>query len=241
MSFQLFAQETVVLDKITLNTGEIYVGKIVLKTDDMIMLTTKEGERFQFQLSEIKKVESELFAGISKNDKTYENKTALITDNFGGIVEFSTGVSSAKYGFGVSPNSQLALIFGNRNVLEHNLFLGVGIGYNNTNIASGSNIGYLPLFVRIQSTLSKKRAAPFVGMDAGYAIALNSGFGGGALIKISAGITRKISSKTFFFAGVYAGIQTFSGTLTETFESNPYIYFGETTMKNIGIKTGLMF
>lgn len=208
----------------------------------MIMLTTKDGARYQFQLAEVKKMESELLEDITKSGKTDDNKTTLNADNFGGIFELSAGVSGAKYSFGLSPNSQLSLIFGNRNMLGQHLFLGAGIGYNSTYLASGSNtIGFLPLFIRVESTLTKKRTAPFVGIDAGYAFALNPGFGGGSLIKISAGISRKISFKTFFFAGIYAGIQSFSGTLTETFESNPYSYFGETTMINAGIKTGLQF
>ncbi|MHB9140928.1 MAG: hypothetical protein ACYC25_03530 [Paludibacter sp.] len=57
-SLALSAQENTVQDKITLKTSEIYVGKIVLKTNDMIMLSTMDGTRYQFQLSEIKKMET---------------------------------------------------------------------------------------------------------------------------------------------------------------------------------------
>lgn len=241
-SLYLVGQETAIEDKITLNTGEIYVGKIILKTNDMIMLTTKDGTRYQFQLSEVKKTESNLNSNISKKEKTDDNETTLNSSNFGGIVELTGGVSSAKYCFGSSPNTQLSLMFGNRNLLGQNLFLGAGIGYNSTFIASSSkSIGFLPVFVRIQNTFSKGRTAPYLGMDAGYAFALNQGFGGGALVKLSAGISHKISYKTIFFAGIYAGIQSFSGTLTEVYESNSYSYFAQTTMRSEGIKIGLLF
>lgn len=241
-SFHLLGQETTVQDKITLNTGEIYIGKIVLKTNNMIMLTTKNGARYQFQLSEIKKMESESVSGISKSEKTDDNETTLHAGNFGGLVELSAGISYAKYGFGWSPNSQLSLVFGNRNVLGQNLFLGAGIAYNSTFIASGSkSIGFLPLFIRIQSTFTKKRTAPFVGMDAGYAFAINTGYGGGVLVKISAGITHKISHKTLIFVGVYTGVQSFSGTLTEINELGTFTYNGKTSMNNLGIKLGLQF
>jgi len=242
LSLYLVGQVMVVEDKITLNSGEIYVGKIILKTNDMIMLTTKNGTRYQFQLSEVKKIENSLNSNISKNERTDDNESTLNSSNFGGIVELTGGVSSAKYCFGSAPNTQLSLIFGNRHLLGQNLFLGVGIGFNNTSIApSSKSIGFLPVFVRIQNTLTKKRTTPYIGIDAGYAFALNKEFGGGALVKLSVGISHKINHKTIFFVGIYAGIQSFSGTLTEVFESNSYSYFAETTMKNGGVKIGLQF
>jgi len=76
-------------------------------------------------------------------------------------------------------------------------------------------------------------------MDIGYAFALNTGNSGGSLIKISAGLSHKISLKTIFFAGIYAGVQTFSGILTETNSLGSFTYTGETSMNNLGLKAGI--
>lgn len=227
--------------RITLKTGDVYVGMIVLKTADMIMLTTKEGARYQFQLTEIAKTESDTEPVVTEPKKQGE-VIRQTKSSFGGLVECSVGVSNAKYSFGWAPNTQFSLLFGNKDLLDGSLFVGVGAGYNGTFVASGAQtIGFLPLFVRLQSRLSKQRTAPYVGMDGGYAVALNKNYGGGVLIKISAGITHRISYKSSLIVGVYAGVQSFSGPLTETNELGTYSYNGKTTMNSVGAKVGLMF
>ncbi|MDD5184893.1 MAG: hypothetical protein PHS84_06480 [Paludibacter sp.] len=243
ISMSLSAQGNSVQDKITLKTGEIYVGKIVLKTNDMIMLNTIDGTRYQFQLSEIEKMETETKPNTSKVDKPDSIKTTTYNyGNFGGLVELSGGISNAKNSFGWSPNTQLSLIFGNKNLLGKNLFGGIGIGYNYTFLATSTkSIEFLPLFVHIRSSLKNKRTSPYFGMDIGYAFALNTGNSGGSLIKISAGLSHKISLKTIFFAGIYAGVQTFSGILTETNSLGSFTYTGETSMNNLGLKAGIQF
>lgn len=236
-------QENIAPDKITLNTGEIYVGKIVLKTANMIMMTTKDGTRYQFQLTEVAKMESNASSEIIVAEKKKVDNLPIGKSNFGGLLELSVGVSNAKYSFGWSPNTQLSLLFGNKNSFGGNLFVGAGIGYNSTFVAEkSSTVAFLPLFFRLQSALSKNRTAPFVCMDGGYSFALNSDYkSGGVLMKISTGITHRISYKTSLIVGIYAGVQSFSATLTETNELGTYSFKGETTMKNAGVKVGLIF
>lgn len=54
LSLQLWGQESASVDRITLKTGEIYIGEIVVKTSVMVMLKAKSGTRYQFQLSELR-------------------------------------------------------------------------------------------------------------------------------------------------------------------------------------------
>jgi len=234
-------QENIAQDKITLNTGEVYVGKIVVKTSDMIMLATKEGMRFQFQLLEIAKIESEISLQNNETEKTTD-KILVLKSDFGGLVELTAGVSSAKYSFGWLPNTQLSLLFGAKNSFDGRLFLGAGVGYSSTFLTyKSSSVAFLPLFVRLQTSHTKKRTTPFVGMDTGYAFALNSGYAGGVLVKISLGIMHRISYKTSLIVGAYSGVQSFSGELIETNELGTFSYYGKTTMNNVGMKVGLVF
>ena len=234
-------QEDIAHDKITLKTGEIYVGKIVFKTTDMIMIATKDGTRYQFQLAEIAKLENETLGEMAETvNKVVELPT--VKSSFGGMVECNAGVSSAKYCFGWKPNSQLSLLFGNKNSFGGKVFIGAGIGYNTTFVDANSHtVSFLPLFIRLQRALSNKRTAPYVAMDGGYAFALNSNYKGAVMIRISTGLTRRISYKTSLIVGIYAGIQSFSTTLTEINQFGTYSYYGKTTMNNVGAKVGLMF
>lgn len=238
-SLYVNAQEAIQKDKITLNSGEVYIGEILVQNNELIMLKTKDGTRYQFQKSEIKKVEKELVP-IKSIEEPIDSNLSITT--FSGVFELSGGVSSAKNCITTSPNAQLALIFGSKNVFQKNLFLGLGIGINNTFVSSNSSsIGFLPLFISLQSTLTKSRTAPFVGMDAGYAFALSQGFGGGTSVKISAGILHRINYKTFLIAGVYAGANAISGNLLETNDLGKFSYYGSTTMTSAGVKIGLQF
>lgn len=233
------AQDAVQKDKITLNSGEVYIGEILVQNTEMIMLRSADGTRYQFQLSEIKKVEKELVPIISIANPIDHNLTSV---SFSGVFELSGGVTYAKNCIETSPNAQLALIFGNKNAFQKNLFLGLGIGFNNAFVSSNStSIAFLPMFLRLQSTLTKSRTAPFVGMDAGYAFALSQGFGGGTLVKVTAGISHRINYKTFLIAGVYARVNAISGNLTETNDLGTFSYYGSTTMTSAGVKFGLQF
>ena len=238
-SLLLVAQEAIQKDKITLNSGEVYIGEILVRNNELIMLKSKDGTRYQFQSTDIKKVEKELV----QVDSTKEPSEIIhSTANFSGIFELSGGISSAKNCIDTSPEAQLALIFGNKNAFRKNLFLGLGMGIDKILVFSNStSIGFLPLFLRLQTTRNKNRTTPFVGMDAGYAFALNQGFGGGAMLKITAGISHRINYKTFLIAGVYAGANAISGNLTETNDLGTFTYYGNTSINSLGVKIGLQF
>ena len=236
-SVQLWSQEKNIQEKITLNSGEIYVGKVVLKTADMIMIASKDGTRYQFQLTDVKKVESE-----SKNSKKLEPDINTPSSDFGGIVELSAGIAKANNSFDWSPNTQLSLMFGSKQFIGQPLFLGVGVGYNNSYLGVNSqNVSFLPLFLRIQTFTTKKRTAPYIGIDAGYGLALTNHYGGGALAKLSIGIVHKISYKAKLLVGLYAGVQSFTGTLTDIVDSKPYTHYDQTSMNSIGLKLGFLF
>lgn len=240
ISCQLLGQGNATQDKITLNTGEVYIGEIVVKTADMVMIKTKTGARYQFQLSEVKKIEK-VAVGEAKPEPVTENSEIVSDGNFGGIAELSLGFSNARYVSDWSPNAQLSLVFGNKKFLNKDLFLGFGIGYNSTFTTNQKVLNIVPLFIRIQHTLSKKRIAPYVGFDAGYAMSVNSTYTGGVTFKVFAGLAQKISYKSTLYTGVYAGVNTIKGALTEKNELGTYVYQGQTTMNNIGLKIGLQF
>ncbi len=239
-TIQLWGQETISQDKITLHSGDVYVGEILMNTPEIIMLRTQNGSRYQFQQSEIKKIEKE----ISPNVESIET-TDIIKEqtDFALIIELAAGTSQAPNCFDWSPNVQAAFILGNKKAFNENLFWGLGIGYNSSFVPTQTQpTVFLPLFGRVQSTLSKKRTSPFVGMDCqDMLLPFNTNYKGGFLVKVSGGISHRITYKSTFFAGVFAGVQTFSGTRSEKIGSDTFFYYGETSMKSLGLKVGLLF
>ncbi|HET7734223.1 MAG TPA: hypothetical protein VFK73_10335 [Paludibacter sp.] len=242
LSFQLLGEEPVHLDRITLNTGEVYVGEIVVKTADIVMINAKSGTRYQFQLTEVRLIEEIPVNELSNTPATSVISPNQSAGNFSGQLEVSGGVSNAMFAFTSSPNTQVSLVFGNKKVFGKDLFIGVGTGYNNTFLESNStSLGLIPVFARLQSTLSQNRTTPYIGMDAGYAFSTNPDYGGGTLIRFSIGISHRLNYKTFLVTGLYAGLNSISGNLTETNDLGTFTYYGNTMMKNFGVKVGLQF
>jgi len=240
LCFSLFAQTTF-QDKITLKTGEVYVGEIVVRNQDMVMIKTPNGNRYQFPLSEIKELGKEKIV-LSEKIKPDVVEGKRGEDNFCGMIELAGGISQSKYVFGSSLNTQVSLLFGTKKIKGKNIFLGAGVGYNSTHpVGSQEPVRFLPLFFRLQNTLTSKRTAPYLGMDVGYAFGLKTNYSGGVLVKLSAGVTHKLNPKTSLSAGLFAGVQSLSGQLTEVNELGVYSYQGKTSMKSAGLKIGLSF
>jgi len=242
-SIQTWGQESVVLNEVILKTGESYIGEIVVQTADMVMIKTTQGKRYQFQLTEVKSIEKITTSTLKNNSNRIVLDANLPSGNFSGMLELSGAVSGAKNAFVSSPNIQAALAFGNKQAFGKNLFLGAGIGYNFISDNSNSQtIGLIPLFVRVQKTLTTDKTAPFVGFDAGYAFATNQLYSGGTFVKFSAGITQRISLKTALYAGFFAGLNSiYCSNLSETIDSGTFTYSGNTTMTSLGVKVGLQF
>lgn len=233
----LSAQE-IVHDKLILKSGDIYVGEIILKTDEVVILQTTDGTRYQFPFSDIKEISKS--ADIFPTENISSNNDTL-SFPFCAFLEFTGGVAQAKNKFDLSPNSQITLIFGKKQLFNKGFFIGGGIGYNNTSLEENNSLNFLPIFIRLEDIPIKKRLSPYMTLDAGYAFALASDYSGGTMTKISGGITYKLTYKTIVFSGIYAGIQNFKGLLTETNANGTFSYEGITTMKQVGIKLGLQF
>lgn len=242
LTLNALCQQPALHDKVTLKTGDVYVGEIVIKTNELIMIKTKDGSRFQFQASEISNMEKVASVQESNTQTPVVSVIKTSSDSFTGIIEFAGGISSAKNAFNSSTNTQVSLLFGNKSVLGKQLFFGAGIGYNNTLIETKSElVSFLPVFIRMQNTFSTNRTSPYIGMDAGYAFALNETYGGGLFAKLSAGISYKISYKTLISLGIYGGINSIAANQIETNDLGTFSYYGNTSMTNYGLKIGLQF
>lgn len=250
-TLQLWGQQVVSqsagIHQLILKNGDKYTGILVLKNEEIVMLRTKDGTRYQFPVAEI---ESLVRLEHQSNDrpidpadkKLYTHYNSISTPNYCVMVDGGGGVSHTQGSFGWSNHSQLDLLLGATNLLAKNLFVGLGVGHTTIFEADqGSTRTFLPLFVRVQTTLTNRSTAPFIGLDAGYGFSLNSVYEGGVTYKLWGGIAHKMNSKSIFFAGLYVGMQSFTGTLTETVNSVNYTYVGYKSANLLGAKVGLAF
>jgi len=238
--------------KITLTTGEIYFGEILVENEQIIMIRTSDGSRYQFPINEVKSVEFAVVANAGKRfftsafttpknlaPETTENDEKIIM-----LIDVHGGVSSARHAFSYALMAQGALVIGAKDVVFPNTFLGGGIGYSilfPNDYSEGGTIDFLPVFARFQTFIGSGWLTPYFEIDVGYGFSLNSDFGGGAMLKLSVGLAQKINPQSAFYFGVFAGLQNFSGKLTETNEFGTFNYHGNSTIQHLGAKIALKF
>lgn len=235
--FSATAQNTI-FDKITLVTGEVYVGDIIAKTDEMVMIKTLEGARYQFQLIQVK--------AIGKTTQRVEPKsgrTKYGDDNpFCVQIETGAGVLNVSDAFGTVPVGEIDFCIGYKKINNGKFFAGLGSGYSILYMSeSKSTISLIPLYLRLRHTFCPEKISPFVGMDAGYSFGPDELYRGGVLIRVNAGVSIPINSKSLFFAGASAGLQQMKLNYTLQNEFGAYNAFGFQTPFSAGIKAGIQF
>ena len=225
-------------DKITLTTGEVYLGKIVFQNETMLVIRTDDGARFQFQQSQISKQELVDEATETPSETTEERYDS----NFRLMPNIQIGVNNAKFKFASAISSEFSLAMGINNFSGKNWFLGGGVGlFNLFDPTSNDTENFLPIFVRTQANFGDKQSAMFWGIDAGYHFSLNPNYAGGIYSKISLGYSQKISERTNLNISLSGAIRNIETQLTETRNNINYVYTGNSNIVGLGLNIGLSF
>lgn len=230
------AQDTNSSTKITLKSGAVFVGELIVNNNELIMLKDKTGARFQFSTSEVEKVEtvhSEIT--ISTQNKEIIDHS---TDHFCGQIELSIGNASARKAFETSLSPQVNLYFGNKKAFGKDLFAGVGAGYL---WIPAVNLSLVPVAIKVQTNTTKNRTSPFVGLESGYTFSANKNFGGGLFARATIGFNYRLTYKTALFGGLSAGVYAISGRLTDLTPNGVFIFDGNSTLNVLSLKAGFQF
>lgn len=239
--------QSVSYDKITLVSGEVYIGTIVVKTNDFVMIKTTANARYQFLTSQIKLIEkTDTSPETSTNTKATTVSAPISDGNFAGMIEISEGIISATPTLTSSLISEATLCFGNKKVWGKNIFLGIGAGYSHISSESiGKVKNFIPIFLRLRTTMSSQVTSPFLEMNAGYLQATSAtGLKGGPLFRIMAGISHQLNTKATIYTGIYANLNYFSGSLKysdPTLSDSYYTGNGTTSALSTGLRLGLQF
>lgn len=233
-------------DRVILKTGEVYSGEIILQNDEIILLRTVTGERFQFPVTQVKSITKITDKNEEVTTNDYMDKEILpyqSDHNFCSVIEVSGGLSSAKNSFSSSTSGDITLSFGTRSIARKSLFIGGGAGFSFVSINPQSEISrFIPVYIRLQSNnLIQWRTSPYFSLDAGYALPVKTTMSGGIFTKLSGGIVHRMSFKTSVQLGIFARIQQFSGILSENRNGSIYTYSGSSAISSIGALAGFQF
>lgn len=234
--------QSITKDKVTLKTGDVFIGNIVLQNDEIVMLTDLKGVRYQFPVAEIKSIEKIEERAAGSDTMNVSSYKQAVQGNVCGLLELSGAFGSADNRFSYRPMGQASLTFGSRQISGKSIFVGAGVGYLAVAESESQDlVSFVPLYVRLKSVFTQKETAPYAFVDAGYSFALNTEFKGGLYAKTGVGFQYNAMSKTSFYWGVFAEVQGFSARLTETQNSIPYSFYGNTSAIMAGLNIGLQF
>ncbi len=236
VSLSGFAQQTATQSVITLKTGERYRGEIVLRTDDIVMLKTGDGKRYQFQTAEIEKIRQETIREIQVDNDEHK----IVKNLFGGIISLNGGVASASGAISISPSTNISLAMGSRNAFRTGAFLGLGIGLE-TIFAKNNTFNYMPVFIQIHSHIPKISKNLACGIKTGYDFALNKVYKGGPMAEITGGLNYPLTDASGLFFGLYGQIRQINGQVTETTPWGKFTGTNNAALYNLGLKASFLF
>lgn len=231
--------------KITLTSGESYIGTILAQNSEVLMIKTSDGRRYQFPTKQVKLVEKISANAAQKDTLSASHHTTSDNEYFSGQIELGIGLTHSNLTIPSSPIYDTSLCFGYKRMFNKDLFLGAGAGLCSIQNSDAKSIKFAPLFLRLQTENSAKKNSVFFGLDAGYSLSISDSYKGGVLAKMAIGLSHHISAKTSINAAVYGAVYKLSGTVAYSNPSsnNGALYYGEGTLSVLssGIRLGLQF
>ncbi len=212
-SLTTLAQDETRIVRVTLNTGTVLDGTIKFENDDVLLLVTDRGERFQLQKSEIKSI-GEPVQEVSEVREQSSSTPFGVMLTIGGGGAWTSHDSRA--------NVNVDLIMGHRLLLSGAMFLGAGIGYSG-GLKKNDNWNTLPVYLHMRyNFLPTKKNAPVMSISAGYAISLTKDVKGGALGDVSLMYRHVVGTRSAIAVGVYFRAHGYRAQQTTTIDGENY-------------------
>jgi len=237
-----YSQEASISDKVTLKTGEVYRGEIIVKNNDILLIKLPSGSKFQFRIEEIKSIEKDTTPLPTDTDLKLTSDS-IIDGNICGMFDFSGGVSNAPLAFSSSLQFDVSLAFGVKEAKHKSLFAGLGAGYSHI-LFDQTSVGFVPLFVRLGSNnLANHKNSPFFMLDLGYALNIDDAalYETGLFGKFFCGFIHQFNPKSAIFVGPSVSVLSISGLLSNTINGYSIAYNGNSVAYNFALRAGLLF
>lgn len=235
--FSAFSQNTV-SERVVLKSGKSYTGEIILRNEEVLILKLSDGTRFQFSIQDIEQIEAVSSSEEPQTEQDEKEPEHILS----GIIELSGGVTAAQYKTTAVPFTSAGITFGSDQFGDGTFFMGLGAAFHSAFLpAPETAISFIPVYLKGRKIFKRSITSPYISLDLGYAFAAQKDYSGGIYSKINLGIQKRLSYKTSFFAGVYAGATGFGGELTEQLNNNTYTFSGKTAFVSGGLSLGLQF
>ncbi len=229
---------------VTLRSGEKVAGEVLFQNNDVIVIKTTEGQRFQYPMTEVSNIaegeavqeeEDDSDSRITRGGKKVG--IALHLAGGGGIVPaYATGGN-----FGAN------IYIGACNLFGRHVFVGGGLGadmyFLPSVITEGKTDSYyfIPVQARFSAPLLQTEHAPALGFAIGYGFSTKGISKSGISASADAGWRWQMSEKSALFAGLTAGVQQTKMDVVETIEEAEYTSTVTRVLWKVGVKMAIQF
>ena len=230
---------------IKLKSGQTVTGTIVFQNDEVVVVKSAEGQRFQYPMSEV--------ADIAETETVKEEEEKPRDDGQTKRVGFSLHLSG---GGGIVPDCPAGghfgatVYIGASNLFDKQVFVGGGVGADlffmpaasqaSAKAAAGTYI-FIPLQVRFSAPFMQTKHAPAAGCSVGYGFCTRGIERGGVSASADLGWRCRFSQKSALFAGLTAGVQQTKIDITETIDNADYTTASVRCLWKVGAKIALQF
>ena len=242
LSLGLFAQNTD-MSVIELQSGGKIVGKILYQNEEMVVVRTEEGSRYQYMMQDVKLISP--FTGETVEVEQKQQRKA-------GVMVEATGAGAVLRGdknggfFGVSVS------VGAINLLNRHWFLGGGFAVNDFIMKrqtlneefvikeSRKSMLFVPIFINTALPLMQGKHAPFVAAALGYGFSTKKAAKGGLYASADLGYRVQLNDYNALFVGFNWSMQQSRFDNVET-NGNDFFAVNRThTLHSLGVKIAVV-
>ena len=221
----LFAQASVT---VTLRSGQTVSGEVMLQNEEVIIIKTSTGARFQYPMADVLSV---LETVESVTDTVVQPAATATSGRKASLVLRLAGGWAGAGG---------DIRIGANNVANKHIFIGGQVGYRAL-WTGGKLYHVIPITIAAVIPLMPTKHAPFIGTQIGYGIGL-AGSQGGLNAGLSVGYRYQLSSTTAVQIGLYAELQQLAKAKnTIQVEDTPFTESTGRTAGLIGMECAIQF
>lgn len=226
---------------VVLRTGSTVEGTIVFQNEEVVIVKTYQGKRYQYPMNEVKEIRQTSSSANAVIDATSDAEPmGDIPKRVVLAVEVSGGGNYLLRDMYAGGSVSGSLFVGTHNLLGRHIFLGGGLGYlgafypdasqektqqaKTQQTKSKQTYSFLPLTLVMRVPLMQQKHAPMVGAQIGYGVALSKDYLGGLHAGLNIGYCYRISEQQSLYVAADVLLQQAYLTTNATITDEQYTY-----------------
>ena len=245
LSLLMLCAITARADVVVLQSGKEIQGTILVQNEEVVIIKTTSGSRFQYPADEVKTIRkegSDNQVGAQGSTSSQERNTTdakqvspSSVKKVSVAIELVGGVATNPHEEDLYGNMSANLLVGSHDLLNRGIFLGGSVGYlgalytttqtivtTTTPIVKKTTTAYsfLPITLAARIPLLQDKHSPMIGMQLGYGIALSKDYQGGLNAGLDVGYCYRISERQRLYVAADCQLQQAFINTTEHMTDN---------------------